>query len=117
VAQATVGADGAYSFPAVQASAGYTVSVTPASGMIAAGPATKPADLSASDAVVDFSIRPIVPVAIGGTVRDTNGVPVAGATVELDAGATLTTGPDGTYLFDEAAVGPHTVTVTAPPGL
>ncbi|GIT79395.1 hypothetical protein LLS1_10640 [Leifsonia sp. LS1] len=115
VGTTTSGPDGSYSFPGVQASDGYTVSLTPPAGWIADAPISRPADLSATDAVADFSMHVIVPVAVGGTVRDTAGNPVPGATVELAPGITTTTGPDGGYLFDEAAVGPYTVRVTGVP--
>lgn len=109
--------DGSFGFPGVQASAGYTVSITPPPGSIADGPVTQAADLSAQDAVVDFGVHVIVPVGVSGTVRDTAGNPVAGATVLLDNGAaTTTTGPDGVYRFEDVAVGDHTVTVDPPAG-
>ena len=117
VGTTTSAANGTYSFPGIQASAGYTVSITPPGGWIADSPRSRPADLSATDAVADFSMHVIVPVAVGGTVRDSGGNPVAGATVELAPGVTTVTGPDGTYLFDHADVGSYTVQVTGvPPG-
>ncbi|MEV8215071.1 carboxypeptidase regulatory-like domain-containing protein [Leifsonia sp. NPDC077715] len=116
VATTSPEADGTYAFPGVQASAGYTVSITPPSGSIADGPVTLPADLSAQDAVVDFGIHVVVPVGVSGTVRDTAGDPVSGATVTLDTGATTTTGPDGVYRFEEVPTGLHTVAVLPPPG-
>ncbi|MFF2051436.1 collagen binding domain-containing protein [Leifsonia sp. NPDC058194] len=115
VGTTTSGPDGSYAFPGVQATSGYTVSITPPSGWIADTPLSRPADLSATDAVADFAMHVIVPVAIGGTVRDTGGNPVPGATVQLAPGVTTITGPDGGYLFDHAAVGPYTVEVTGVP--
>lgn len=109
-------ADGSYSFAGVQASAGYTVSITPPPGSIADGAVQQPADLSAQDAVVDFGVHVIVPVGVSGTVRDTGGDPVPGATVTLSTGETTTTGPDGVYRFEEVQPGPHTVTVVPPAG-
>ncbi len=115
VATTTSAADGSYTFPGVQASDGYTVTLSPPAGMIADGARTRPADLAAADAVVDFGMHVIVPVAIGGTVRDTDGNPVPDATVQLAPGVTTTTGPDGTYLFDTAAVGTYQVQVVGVP--
>ncbi|WP_258046125.1 MSCRAMM family protein [Leifsonia shinshuensis] len=115
VATTTSAADGSYSFAGVQASAGYTVTFAPPAGSIADGARTKPADLSAADAVVDFATHVIVPVAVGGTVRDTDGAPVPNATVQLAPGLTTTTGPDGGYLFDTAAVGTYQVQVVGVP--
>lgn len=115
VGTTTSAADGTYSFPGIQASAGYTVSITPPGGWIADAPRSRPVDLSATDAVADFSMHVIVPVAVGGTVRDTAGNAVPGATVQLAPGVTTVTGPDGTYLFDHAEVGPYTVQVTDVP--
>lgn len=115
VGTTTSAANGTYSFPGIQASAGYTVSITPPGGWIADSPRSRPVDLSATDAVADFSMHVIVPVAVGGTVRDTGGNPVPGATVELAPGVTTVTGPDGTYLFDHADVGSYTVQVTGVP--
>ncbi|KQR52715.1 hypothetical protein ASF88_14585 [Leifsonia sp. Leaf336] len=115
VATTTSAPDGSYAFTGVQASDGYTVTLSPPAGMIAEGARTKPADLAATDAVVDFGMHVIVPVAIGGTVRDTEGTPVPNATVQLAPGITTTTGPDGTYLFDTAAVGTYQVQVVGVP--
>lgn len=115
VATTTSAADGSYAFTGVQASDGYTVTLSPPAGMIADGARTRPADLAAADAVVDFGMHVIVPVAIGGTVRDTDGNPVPDATVQLAPGVTTTTGPDGTYLFDTAAVGTYQVQVVGVP--
>ncbi|WP_020075028.1 carboxypeptidase regulatory-like domain-containing protein [Cryocola sp. 340MFSha3.1] len=116
VATTTPLADGTYAFTGVQASAGYTVSVTPPAGSIADGAVTLPADLSTQDAVADFGIHVIIPVGVSGTVRDTAGDPIAGVTVQLDTGETTTTGPDGVYRFEEVPTGPHTATVTVPAG-
>ncbi|MEY9854326.1 hypothetical protein ABH923_004004 [Leifsonia sp. EB41] len=115
VATTTSNAGGGYSFTGVQASDGYTVTLTPPAGSIADGARTKPADLSAADAMVDFGMHVIVPVAVGGTVRDKGGDPVPNATVQLAPGVTTTTGPDGAYLFDTAAVGTYQVQVVGVP--
>lgn len=115
VASTTSAPDGRYSFTGVQATDGYTVTLSTPAGMIADDPRTKPADLSTADAVVDFAMHVIVPVAVGGTVRDIDGNPVPDATVQLAPGVTTTTGPDGTYLFDTAAVGSYQVQVIGVP--
>ncbi|WP_431278730.1 MSCRAMM family protein [Leifsonia poae] len=113
----TTAGGGLYSFPGFLATDGYTVSITPPPGKIADDASSKPADLTTTDAVVDFAVRDIVPVAVSGTVRDATGNPIPNVTIDIPGTGTVTTGPDGTYLFDEVGVGPHTVTVpTAPTG-
>ncbi|QIK62730.1 hypothetical protein G7068_05560 [Leucobacter viscericola] len=116
VGTTTTGPGGTYAFPGVQASAGYTVYVTAPDGMIVDGATNKPADLSTSDAVVDFAVRDIIPVAVSGTVQDTDGKPISGATVTFPGGSSVVTGPDGSYLFDEVPVGTHQLTVDLPDG-
>jgi hypothetical protein len=111
VATTTTAADGGYAFTGVLATDGYTVSVTPPVGKISDDSMSKPADLRATDAVVDFTIRDIVPVAVRGKVVDSSGQPIPGATVHI-AGLTATTAPDGTYVFDKVPPGDHTVTIT-----
>ncbi|UYO97667.1 carboxypeptidase regulatory-like domain-containing protein [Microbacterium sp. M28] len=82
LATTTSGPGGAYAFPGQIATDGYTVTVTPPTGQIAVvGSGT--ADLRSADAVVDLSVRDIVPVAVSGTVRDSDGNPVPGATVTI----------------------------------
>ncbi|WP_223692845.1 MSCRAMM family protein [Leifsonia poae] len=115
VGTATTAGGGLYSFPGFLATDGYTVSVTPPVGKIAVGAASKPADLTATDAVVDFAVRDIVPVGVSGTVRDTDGHPIAGAVITVD-GQSATSGPDGTYRFESVAVGTYTPTITPPAG-
>jgi hypothetical protein len=115
VATTTTAADGTYSFSGFVAADGYTVRVSPPAGKIPTGPTTIAANLSAGDAVADFALRDIVPVAVSGQVTDTTGAPVAGATVTID-GQTTTTDADGNYLFDQVAVGTHPVSLTTPVG-
>ena len=116
VGTTTPAAGGTYSFPGFVASDGYTVRVTPPAGKITTGAVTAAVDLTTADAVADFIVRDIVPVAVSGRVVDGNGDPVPGVTVSVDGTTTTTTDADGTYLFDEVAVGPHTVVITPPPG-
>ncbi len=115
----TASGSGAYAFTGVQATSGYTVEIAPPAGKVAVDATRKPADLTSADAVVPFQVRAIVPVPVSGTVRDTDGNPIGGATVTLSGGGaplTTTTASDGTYLFDTVPVGTHQVSVTAPDG-
>jgi hypothetical protein len=87
----------------------------------AAGQPSRPADLSATDATVDFALRAVVPVVVSGTVTDTAGDPVADATVTLtpdDGGTplTTTTETDGTYGFPDVGPGTWTPSVQPPAG-
>lgn len=107
--------DGTYSFPGITATDGYAVRVSPPPGKIATTATVIAADLTDTDAVADFEVRDIVPVAVSGQVLDDDGDPVPGVTVTID-GQTTTTDSDGRYLFDQVAVGTHTATLTAPPG-
>lgn len=116
VATTTTLPDGTYAFPGVVAAPGYTARVTPPSGTIAVGGVTRSVDLTSSDAVADFQVRPIVPVAVSGRVVDGDGAPIAGVTVSVDGAQTTTTDPDGFYLFDTVPVGEHSIVVTPPPG-
>ena len=115
VGTTTTAADGTYSFPGFVAADGYTVRITPPTGKIPTGPTTVTANLSGGDAVADFTLRDIVPVAVSGQVTDTTGAPVPGVTVTID-GQTTTTDADGRYLFDQVSVGTHTASITPPPG-
>jgi hypothetical protein len=115
VATATTAGGGHYVFLGFVATDGYTVSIAPPAGKIAVGPTSAPADLTTTDAVVDFTVRQIVPVAVSGTVRDTGGNPVPGATVTI-GGDSVTTGPDGTYLFDQVVAGTYTPAIVPPAG-
>lgn len=115
VASAATTATGGYSFPGFLATSGYTVSIEPPIGKIAVTAASAPADLTTTDAVVDFAVRDIVPVAVSGRVLDADSNPIAGATVTID-GAIAVTGPDGRYLFDTVPVGTHQAVLTVPAG-
>ncbi|WP_082305337.1 carboxypeptidase-like regulatory domain-containing protein [Leucobacter japonicus] len=120
VGTAITGIGGTYEFPGVQASDGYIVRAKAPAGKIIEGATGRSVDLSDTDAVEDFSMRDIVPVAVTGVVQDTDGNPIPGATVTLDNGAgsvvTATTGADGTYLFDSVGTGTWTPAVTLPDG-
>ncbi|WP_318244203.1 MSCRAMM family protein [Oerskovia rustica] len=126
LATTTSGADGTYSFTGYTAADGYTVEVTPPpappgqAGYVVVGPGSLPADLAATDATgVDFTVRPILPVPVGGTVLTEDGTPVPGATITITGPGgpvTAVTDSNGAYLVDQVAVGQHTVTVTPPPG-
>lgn len=107
--------DGTYSFTGITATDGYSVSVTTPPGKISTTATVVSADLTDTDAVADFEVRDILPVAVSGQVLDEDGDPVPNVTVSVD-GQTTTTDSDGRYLFTEVAVGTHTVTITPPPG-
>jgi len=51
--------------------------------------------------------------AIGGTVSDVTGAPVAGAQVAVEGGEPVTTGSDGSYLISDLEVGNYAVTASA----
>jgi hypothetical protein len=111
VATTTTAADGSYSFPGVQASDGYTVSIDPPGGMIATGATTATVNLAQTDGVADFTMRQVVPVAVSGTVTVAGGAPVAGVTVEIPGVGSVVTRSDGSYLFDQVPVGDHTISI------
>lgn len=118
IAGATTAADGTYAFPGILGSDGYTVRASAPDGMIADGGASRPVDLSETDAVdIDFVVRAIIPVAVSGRVVDENGDGVDGVRVTID-GTDLAaiTESDGRYLFDTVPVGDHVVRVTPTPG-
>ncbi|WP_022888834.1 MSCRAMM family protein [Agromyces italicus] len=115
VANTTTADGGRYSFPGFIATDGYTVEITSPSGKIATEANRKPADLADADAVVDFSVRDIVPVAVSGRVTDDAGDPVPGVDVTID-GRTTTTDSNGEYRFDTVPAGTHTATITTPDG-
>lgn len=121
---ATPGIDGTYSFGEYATQAGYVVRVDVPDGCAVVGPAQSTVSNRGNDnspaSRADFTIRAIIPQPISGTVRDASG-PVAGVAVTLTApGAatkTTTTAADGTYLFDDNAVGTgYTVSITPPAG-
>ncbi|QIG43355.1 hypothetical protein G5V58_11785 [Nocardioides anomalus] len=118
-------ATGAYSFGEWATQAGYTVRLTAPASCAVVGPSAAPLDNRGSDGSPasrgDFEVRQVIPQPISGTVTDTGGHPVPGVTVTLTrpGGGTVTqtTGPDGTYLFDDNAMGAgYSVAVTVPPG-
>lgn len=115
VGTTTTAPDGIYSFPGFVATDGYTVRVAPPAGKISTGATTVAVDLTTTDAVADFTVRDIVPVAVSGQVTDADGDPVPGVTVTID-GQTTTTDAAGEYLFDSVPVGTHTATITTPDG-
>lgn len=116
VATTAADAAGRYAFTGVQATAGYTVAITPPAGKTTDA-ATAPADLRATDAVVDFGIRDLAPVSVSGSVSDTTGDPVAGAVLSLgDPAVTQTSGTDGSFAFDDVAPGTYQTTIAAPSG-
>src|SRR5690606_7585555 len=51
--------------------------------------------------------------AIGGTVSDGSGAPIAGAAVSVEGGEPVTTGTDGSYLISDLEIGTYTVTASA----
>lgn len=113
VASTTTNLDGSYSFPGVVASDGYTARITAPPGKIAVSANAQQVDLTDADAVADFTVRDIVPVAVSGRVTDDDGNALAGVTVSIDGGQSTTTDADGFYLFDSVPVGGHTVLVSA----
>jgi LPXTG-motif cell wall-anchored protein len=115
VATTTTTIGGTYSFPGFVATDGYVVHVTPPDGKIAETATSQAVDLSDADGVADFTVRDIVPVAVSGTVTDTEGQPVADVVVTIDD-QTTTTDTDGHYIIDDVPVGEHTATITTPDG-
>ncbi len=118
-------ADGSYSFGEYATQAGYVVRVSVPGTCAVVGSAQQTVSNRGNDndpaSRADFAIRQIVPQPISGTVRDSDGNPVAGVELTLTrpggGTATTTTGPDGTYLFDDNPVGTdYSVSVTVPPG-
>ncbi|WP_285042782.1 carboxypeptidase regulatory-like domain-containing protein [Plantibacter sp. LMC-P-059a] len=116
VASTTTAGGGAYAFEGYFATDGYTVQLVPPAGKIAVGATRVAADLTDTDAVADFVVRDIVPVAVSGTALDADGVPIVGATVTIDGVGSVTTDTDGDYLFDTVPVGDHTLVITPPAG-
>lgn len=116
VASTTTAGGGAYSFAGYFATDGYTVQLVPPAGKIAVSASRVGADLTTADAVADFTVRDIVPVAVSGTALDSDGVPIVGATVTIDGVGSVTTDTDGNYLFDTVPVGDHSVVITPPGG-
>ncbi|WP_285103387.1 carboxypeptidase regulatory-like domain-containing protein [Promicromonospora sp. MEB111] len=113
----TTGADGTYVFEGVPAG-DHTVSVTVPDGYRADGPDTRDVSVGADDVTgVDFGLSH--PGAIGGTVTDDAGEPVAGATVTVtgpDGPVTLVTDDVGGYFVGDLPPGDYTITLTVPDG-
>lgn len=116
VATTTTGPGGTYSFVGVQASAGYSVVVTPPEGRTTDTPSV-PVDLSETDEVADAVIRDLEPVTVSGSVTDTDGEPVADATVSIGDPAIIeTTDADGSFTFPDVAPGTYDAELTPPDG-
>jgi hypothetical protein len=117
VATTTTAADGTYAF-ADLVPGNYTVGVLPPPGYALDGPAERDATVAASDVTgADFALAR--PGAVGGTVTDDAGAPVAGATVTVEGpgGAVeLTTDAGGAYVLEGLAPGDYVVTLTPPGG-
>ncbi len=105
-------ADGSYDFGEFATQSGYVVRVTPPPICAVLGPSEQTASNEGNDgdpaSRADFAMREIIPQPISGTVRDDDGNPVPGVQVTLTrpggGSDVITTGPDGTYLFDENPV-------------
>lgn len=108
-------ATGAYAFPGIQATSGYTVTATPPSGRALDGPGQRPVDLTASDGVADFRIRDLAPVTVSGSVRDAEGMGIPGVTVTIPGVGDAVTGPDGAYQFPDVPAGQYAATLKGIP--
>jgi LPXTG-motif cell wall-anchored protein len=110
------GPAGTYAFQRVQASAGYTVRVTPPAGLAPVGPDGQLVDVSTGDDAADFVLRDIVPFEVSGRVVDQHGNGVPGVQVDVDSPAgTVTTDADGVFRADNVSPGQHTATLKALP--
>ncbi len=118
-------ASGAYDLGELATQSGYTVRLTAPDGCAIVGPAEVAVDNRGNDgdpaARADVEVRQIIPQPISGTVTDTGGSPVAGVTVTLtrpdSSTVARTTGPDGTYLFDDNAISDgYRLSVVVPDG-
>ncbi|MBC7276465.1 collagen binding domain-containing protein [Nocardioides sp.] len=118
-------ADGTYSFGDFATQDGYTVRLTRPEGCATVGQSEAAVSNRGNDddpaSRADFEVRQVIPQAISGTVRDSVGAPVPGATVTLTrpdgTTATTTTSVDGSYLFDDNATGTgYSVNLTVPGG-
>ena len=118
VGETTTDADGAYRFGDLATYAGYRVAVDRPDGYTSDDPLARTVDLSRSDRTADFFLRAIVPSAVTGTVRADDGTPLAGVEVRLTGNGedrTALTAADGTYVFDDVAVGTGYTLTAAPP--
>ncbi|MFI2362480.1 collagen binding domain-containing protein [Promicromonospora sp. NPDC019610] len=113
----TTGADGTYLFEGVPAG-DHTVSVAVPDGYRADGPDSRDVTVGADDVTdVDFGLSH--PGAVGGTVTDDAGEPVAGATVTVtgpDGPVTLVTDDVGGYFVGDLPPGDYTITLVVPEG-
>ncbi|MDT9593070.1 carboxypeptidase regulatory-like domain-containing protein [Nocardioides zeae] len=118
-------ADGTYELGEFATQSGYTVRLDAAPGCAVVGPAQATVSNVGNDgdpaSRARFEVRAVVPFPISGTVRDTDGAPVAGVTVTLaqPTGGTLTTTTraDGTYLFDDNDTGDgYAISIGVPAG-
>ncbi|MFD7023896.1 collagen binding domain-containing protein [Promicromonospora sukumoe] len=113
----TTGADGTYLFEDVPPG-DHTVSIDVPDGYRADGPDSRDVTVGADDVTdVDFGLSH--PGAIGGTVTDDAGAPVAGATVTVtgpDGPVTLVTDDVGGYFVGDLPPGDYTITLTVPDG-
>ncbi|RRS01312.1 MSCRAMM family protein [Glycomyces terrestris] len=111
-------ATGAYAFPAYTMGTEYDLEVIAPDGMIVEGARRTTTDLSTCPSAVDFTVRDIEPVAVGGSVATECGIPLGGVPVTLTAAdgteVATTTDSEGRYLFDRAEIGEHTITATPP---
>lgn len=116
VATTATDAGGTYSFAGITAADGYTVSITPPTGMTSDG-ASLPADLAVTDAVVDFAVRNLRPVSVSGSVSDTDGEPVPGVSVSLgDLSGSQTSASDGSFTFADVDPGTYQPEIVVPAG-
>ncbi|EHQ88486.1 InlB B-repeat-containing protein [Desulfosporosinus youngiae] len=114
----TTDADGNYSIPSVP-DGDYTVTVTKGSETLGNGSIAVEGD-DVTDESADITVTPptISTHTVSGTITDTDGTPVSGATVTLtdtnDSSKTYTgtTDADGNYSIPSVPDGDYTVTVT-----
>lgn len=122
LAVTTPAGDGSYSFGELATQAGYTVRLDVPEGCVVLGPAEQTVSNRGNDnspaSRADFDVRAVIPQPISGTVRDQTGAPLGGVTVTRTGpggSATTTTAADGSYLFDNNAIGTGYALTIAPP--
>ncbi len=121
LATTTPDATGAYSFGEYATQPGYDVSIEPPAGCVGVGQTARQVSTAADDAVADFQVRQVIPQAVSGRVTANGSDPLAGVTVTLHLPGggtkTTTTEADGSYLFDDNAVGEgYVVSIDVPDG-